>query len=392
MKIQFFNFLKFSPFTTKMSKLQDLFQTTAKSAGQPDFTTPFALEGTTLRLNGNCRERFANRVTDNSFAVICSALEKTGGLVTEIDASFALLSDEGALALAELLRKNAHVQFVNVAHNAISHRGCAAIADALLLPSSGLLGISLRGNPIGEEGGLALATMLKANGTLMSLDIGQCELTTKSLVGLCIALGPHPALCSLKIDKPLFARAGPQDLATVVQHLSQFLRINKNLSELSMEFFGLTDEHLQTLLPCLVQCDTLTHISFAGNKFSRDGGILLGRLLGRRPDLEKLCIDGNRIGNVGAQALASSLKNHHSIQYLSARRCALGDVGLASIAEAIVLAPALQTLLLFENNEFEQLATANFSSNLIRSRLQKLTSVDFAVEKNPDGSAVIVQV
>ncbi len=106
------------------SKLQELFASTAKSAGQPEFSTPFELDGSTLRLNGNCAERFAKRVTDSSFSIICSTLEKlSGGIVTEIDASFALLSDEGALALAELLRKNIHIQFVTVAHNNITHRG-----------------------------------------------------------------------------------------------------------------------------------------------------------------------------------------------------------------------------------------------------------------------------
>ena len=124
-------------------KLNQLFVATAKSAGQQEFITPFTLDGTTLRLNGNCAERFAKRVNDNSFSIICSTLEKVGGTVTEIDASYALLSDEGALALAELLRKNIHIQFVNLSFNSIGHRGCAAIADALLV-NNGLLGISLQ--------------------------------------------------------------------------------------------------------------------------------------------------------------------------------------------------------------------------------------------------------
>ncbi len=369
-------------------QLRQLFVAAARAAGQTqEWATPFALDGTTLRVNGNCAERFAKRVTDASFAVMCAALQGAGGLVTEIDASYALLSDEGALALAELLRKNAHVQFVNVAHNGIGQRGCAAIADALLV-NSGLLGLSLRGNPIGEDGGLALSTMLKANATIMSLDVGQCELTTVALVAMFIAIGPHPALCSLKIDKPLL-RAGPQDLATVVQHLTTLLRVNRTLTELSLDYCGLTDEHLQVLLPFVVQCDSLTHVSFVGNKFSRDGGVLLGRLLGRRPDMRYLAADGNRIGNVGAVAIAASVRNHDALQHLSLRRCALGDVGLAAVAESVCSARALHTLLLFDGNEFEALATSTFAAAPVLERVSRMRT-DFAVVKQPDGRNAIV--
>lgn len=371
-------------------KLQQLLSANARAQGvESGWTTPLDLDGTTLRINGNCRERFAKRVTDSTFSILCSTLQNTGPIITEIDASFALLSDEGALALAELLRKNVHIQFVNVAHNEIGHRGCAAIADALLI-NSGLMGICLRGNPIGEFGGLALGTMLKANTTLMSLDVGQCELTTKALVSMFIAMGPHPAICSLRIDKPLLP-AGPQDLNAVVQHLTQLLRINKNIAELTMDYFGLCDEHLRILLPCLVQCDALQVVSFVGNKFSRDGGVLLGRLLGRRPDLTRLAVDGNRFGNVGAVAIAASLKDHGSLQQLSMRRCAIGDVGLAAIGESLCSASALRTLLIYDNNQFEALATSIFSSEPLVQRMKKLKEIDFDIAHNPDGTPVVVQ-
>jgi len=56
--------------------------------------------------------------------------------------------------------------------------------------------LNLSGNPIGEEGGMALAEMLRVNKTLLDLDVGGCELGMKSLVSIAAAL--KVGCCTLK--------------------------------------------------------------------------------------------------------------------------------------------------------------------------------------------------
>jgi Ran GTPase-activating protein (RanGAP) involved in mRNA processing and transport len=299
--------------------------------------------------------------------------------VTEIDVSYSAISDAGAAALAETLRSSTTIQFVNLAYNDVGPAGAAALADALMLNSS-LVGLSLRGNPIGEAGGAAIASAMRANTSLMSLDLGQCELTTRALVPLFLALGPHQAICSLKIDKPLLP-AGPQDVATVVQHLAQLLKANPNLVELSLDRLGLTDEHLQLLLGPLVQCDALRVLSLCGNRLGPDGGVLIGRILGRRPDLVQLSADGNRLCDDGAAALAGSLMGHPGLRHLSLRHTNMGDRGLAAIIDAAAGAPALQVLQIWGGHRFE--ARAAEALKKASSKLDALDLVDVGVALDP---------
>jgi Ran GTPase-activating protein (RanGAP) involved in mRNA processing and transport len=303
------------------------------------------VELTSLTLNGNCPERFERRVTDAEVAVLCQALSSVP-TVTEVDLSYNNIGDRGAIAFADLLRKNNSIQFISFAYNNIGPEGARALADALMFNMT-VVSISLRGNDIGDEGGIALGTMLRGNNILVSLDLGACGLQTKSLVVLSQALQTHPALCSLNIDKPLLK--GPHDIQYVIQHLSHTIAHTRLLVELSMNHFGLYDCHLQAMLPALVQNSSITALSLQGNKLSQDGGLLLGKLLARRPELVTLNVNANALDDEGAIALGTAVSTHACLQNLYLRDNRIGERGLNSLASALNANISVNNLLIWGN-------------------------------------------
>jgi Ran GTPase-activating protein (RanGAP) involved in mRNA processing and transport len=325
-----------------------------------------------LELHGNCAARFNNRVSDAEVATICKALNSAPGVV-EVDLSYNRIGDEGALAIAELLRRNTTIQFISLAHNEIGAEGCRAIADALMLNMT-IVGVSLRGNPVGDEGGIALSTMLRGNNTVVSLDVGNCELGTKALLALSLALATHPALCSLKIDKPLVRQ--PQDLHTIVQHLSNTIGQNRVLAELSMDFFNLGDDHVNLLVPAFVKNESIKVLSLNGNKLSMEGGASVARILSRRPDMVSISLNGNAIDDDGAAAMAIVLRTHPSLEKVALMTNRIGDRGLCALAEGVRVSRSLKQLYLW-GNRFEDGAAEAFHK--VSKKVATLDYIDFEV-------------
>jgi hypothetical protein len=231
--------------------------------------------------------------------------------------------------------------------------------------------LSLKGNPIGDAGGSAMGTMLRGNNTLVSLDLGGCGLETKSLISILLALLSHPALCAIKLDKPVLHSA--QNLLSVVQHLAQTIARTTVLVDVSLEHFGLFDDHLATLLPPLVQNDSIKSLSLGGNKLTGDGGALLAKFLGRRPDIVNLSVPNNRLNDDGLAALATVVRTHPSLERLSLLGNGAGDRGLVAMAESVNASRSLRQVYVW-GNKFGDAAAAAFYKHF--TRMQALDYID----------------
>jgi Ran GTPase-activating protein (RanGAP) involved in mRNA processing and transport len=317
-------------------------------------------------LNGNDASRFERRVGDAEVVTLCRAVLASSTIV-ELDLSYSHITDAGAMSIAELLRRNATLQHVNLSFNAIGPAGAKALADALVLNLT-VVSFSLRGNAIGDAGGLEIARMLRGNNALVVLDLGQCDLGAHSLISLCLVLTTQPTVCSLRLDKPMLR--GPQEVASVVQHMGTMLSRNQSLVDLSLNYFSLGDDHVYLLLPQLVQSGALKQLSLVGNKLTADGGKWVGALLARRPDFSAVYLAGNRIDDGGAAALAASIRAHPSLSILDLRTNAIGYKGLSALAECLATVPNLKSVQVW-GNRFEPQAAAAFHKALITTPKQQ---------------------
>ena len=302
-----------------------------------------------IQLSGNSDERFTSRVHDREALSLCKVL--LGGYnIVSIDLSYNHLTDVAAISLANVLKRSASLQHLNLAQNDIAAAGGKALAEALILNMT-LVSFSMRSNPIGDASGSVFGTMLRTNSTLQALDLGGCELETKSLVSIFIALQHQHTLRSLNLDKPLLS-AGPQETHSVVQHLSKMLIRNSTVVELSMNHSKLCDDHMAVLCPSLIQNESVISLSFVGNKFTVDAMRLLATVLNRRRDVVELDLSANPLDEEGGITLASAIRSHPSLERLSVLNTRLADRALSALAEAIAASRSLRRVLLWDQNDF----------------------------------------
>lgn len=83
----------------------------------------------------------------------------------------AYINDSGAAAIAEALKNNTALTFLNLGYNTIGDSGAAAIAEALK-SNAALTELRLHSNNIGDSGAAALVEMLEINTavTMLPLD------------------------------------------------------------------------------------------------------------------------------------------------------------------------------------------------------------------------------
>ena len=105
-------------------------------------------------------------------AVALAEALKTNQTLTWVDLFSNEIGNAGATALAEALKTNPGLSSINLGHNGIGNAGAAALAEALKTNQT-LTSISLGGNQIDAAGAAALAEALKTNMTLTCMDFSE---------------------------------------------------------------------------------------------------------------------------------------------------------------------------------------------------------------------------
>ncbi|KPA84144.1 hypothetical protein ABB37_02222 [Leptomonas pyrrhocoris] len=327
-----------------------------------------------LTVRGNTFNNFNRRLEDKDVEAVVVALREFRG-VSSICLPFNNISDRGGALLGEALAQYADsLVRLDLQYNSLGSAAAEALARGVESNDS-LCALLLAGNPLGGQCGLALHAALRHNTTLSVLDLYNTEMSVQSLVPLCRSLGANRSLISLNIGRPLLR--GPDEVASVVDHLSTALKSNSTLEELNVSYFGMTDGELQALVVALCASAVMT-LSLKGNKLSEDAGLLLTRLLERRHDFRQLDVSCNRLRDKGACDLAKGVAQHPQLASLSVASCTIGEVGLARLIESLCSCAALQQLALWGNS-----ITPGVAQTLSRTfgDLRKMESVDFGVEQ-----------
>ena len=171
-----------------------------------------------------------------------------------------------------LYQINRTLQSIDLSGNSITHVGAAALAAVLANPTSSgpvLHTLSLHGNPLGDDGVIAVSEMLGVNKTLKHLDLGHTDTTDKGMLVLCSALSESHQLESLGIERLL--DRGPKD--NLIRHLARALACSRRLKKLGLGKFGLTDSEFRTLVAYgLTKNQSIKDLDLRGNKLSGISG------------------------------------------------------------------------------------------------------------------------
>ncbi|MEW5306741.1 MAG: hypothetical protein WDW36_009184 [Sanguina aurantia] len=313
-----------------MDKLRHLFvKTCADFAVAPAQALVDDLSGsellTTLRLNGNSKRLFKNRIQVLQVFALAESLQEDS-TITSLDLSYNFLNDMAAQALAGLLKVNKNILRLDLTGNDITATGAAHLTDALLQPGCSLEQLLLGGNPLGDAGILAIADMLKVNRALRELHLANTRCGLTGIVGLSTALSDtENGGCGVRVlDMEAPMLGGPQELAT--QHLARMLAENTTITHLGLQKHGLVDSTLATLIDYgLLRNRSLQSLDLRANRLSPFAAPHLERLLADKPTLSTLRLSHNALGDEVALMLSRSLPYTHWLTELDLRSNNIGS-------------------------------------------------------------------
>jgi hypothetical protein len=172
---------------------------------------------------------------------------------------------------------------------------------------------------------------------------------------------PLPLLQNFRIYQPSKVNAGP-----IISHLSQI----KDLRELDLGH--LTE--VQSILSDLIEALANSHIrsfNFEGSLLDTKSAAVLFSNLHRFAMMNRLTATG-RIGDQGAEALASSLPNTtiERLEIGSADTNLIGDSGLTALGKALPSCRSLRVFLVGRTSAKSQESLATFGSGLSASLVQ----------------------
>lgn len=182
------------------------------------------------------------------------------------------IGDAGAAAVAQLAVDNSSLEILYLGCNNIGQAGAAALAGTLAQAAPNISGLWLKRNPLGTDGALSIAAMLRSNQQLRVLDLVNTDIG---------ATGVHAIV----------------DVLCKANHGLQSLYLS-------------------------------------GNGLGPDSAADLARLLRQAPQIKALYLSVNHLGDDGAIELAAALRSNRSLQSLELASNSIGPAGMQALLEA----------------------------------------------------------
>jgi len=264
-----------------------------------------------------------------------------------------VIAEFSALIADGKFTKLTSIDFTN---SDVSPEACCGLVSALLTRdaknisstgSSRFQALTLDGCPIGDIGGLALASLVSNLSSLTTLRVARCELRTDAIIALASSLDKTTSLTVLDISEPrLFSRN-----EETMYHIAKALRTNRSLKHLAIRKHPyLSDSGVTMLFDYLIdnsingaggatqEGSGLTTLDLSNNHLGPPSGVLIGKAFQSGLGLQHLNLSRCRIGDEGAVALSKSLLSlgdRSSLETLNLGYCGIGDEGEEAIAEYI---------------------------------------------------------
>ena len=189
-----------------------------------------------------------------------------------------MIGPEGGSALAEALRFNCTLTYLDLQYNNIGDTGAAALGDVLRTNTT-LKELYLEDNKIGETGSEALGKGLQSNRTLTHLNLS---------LNHCI---------------------GDSGAAAIAKALQ--IRGTK-LTRLDLGSNKISSSGATSISEALCVNSSLTHLGLRSNKITSSGAATIAKSLQSNRTLIHLDLRSNEIGDSGTKEFAHALRNHNN--------------------------------------------------------------------------------
>jgi len=248
-----------------------------------------------------------------------------------------------------------------------------AIADAMRINAS-LTSLSMHSNKIGAVGGVAIADALRVNASLTSCNVLKNNLDVPAAKALVEAVKDKDvSLCGIRPDETStgsrFVGEGlkPPDAILLASDLSK-AGVSASLTKAGVRNNSISGEGASQLAAAVLantriekfndipikemRADSLTKLELSQQQIDVVGGLVVAGLLPVMASLTECNLGNNKLGDEGADAIATALKESTTskLQKLEMYINGIGPKGAAALAFYMAVSASLTSVNLTRNN------------------------------------------
>ncbi len=250
------------------------------------------------------------------------------------------LGDRGATIIADGIAKHPALESLDLGFNDVGDEGCQALASAI---GPNLHTLYLAGNLIGQDGAFALADLIRRTGALKKLYLTGNRLTGEGVAAITEAMLDNESDSSSAAEEEKKATSCEEERAT----LDSSSGATRGTEEL---FIGGTDMGklgCHAIGRLLANSSHLRVLSLTGCDFG-DSTIktLASSIKSNRNNvqLETLQLSFNRVGCKGMEHLSNAIWGLHSLREFRLDNNRIGEHGAQHLAGVLPTLPSLDTL------------------------------------------------
>ncbi|CAK8996797.1 LRR and CARD domains-containing protein 3) (Nucleotide-binding oligomerization domain protein 3) [Durusdinium trenchii] len=272
--------------------------------------------------------------------------------LTELDFSYCRMDHGLGEVIAESLKTNRTLTYIDLSWNEVTDVGVQVIAESLKTNRT-LTYIDLSWNKVTDVGVQALANALSVNNVLTHLDLNGNECNTvvgkqalheiEDLLQVNRGAAEAPATTPAKQEQDAGDRADAFCGHPRIQELARQLKKGGAMNEIFFdgsdetlgddETFG--DDEVKVLVETLKVNRSVSSIYLAQAEITDTGVKAIAEMLMHNNRITRINLDYNKIGDSGVEALAEVLKHNRSIIHIYLRWNDIGEVGAKALAEAV---------------------------------------------------------
>lgn len=180
-----------------------------------------------------------------------------------------------------------------------------------------LLCLNLSCNPFTSKGRMSLAQIVSLNRNLRQLSVSSCNFDLTCLVAFISGLRSNSALQLLYLDRPLLLNAGTDEVFS--DHFGRVLAMQSCfLSDVSLRYCGLTNVGMRLIASSLMNNQSMISLNLECNKIGDIGAEAIATYLIRRHDssLKSIGLSNNVIGNDGSVAISEVCLFNHWFEFV----------------------------------------------------------------------------
>ena len=260
--------------------------------------------------------------------------------INEIEELRDIFSEEQIKQLYEALKANTSVTKL-VLFNQIGDEGAKAIAD-ILKENTSITVLYLLGNQIGDEGAKVIADALKTNTSVTVLYLPGNQIGVEGAKVIADALKTNTTLTKLYLSMNQIGDEGAKAIADA-------LKENTTLTELNLSVNDIGDEGAKAIADALKTNISIAELYLTGNQIGDEGAKAIAGALKTNTSVTELYLTGNQIGDEGAKAIADALKENTTVTVLGLSENQIRDEGAKAIADALEMNMSVRDIFLHSN-------------------------------------------